>query len=144
MAIDTPKRTSRKGIPNHPIEFRWHLAKLACEPDVSVARLAMEHGVNSNLVFKWRRALLAGEYDPVDLLPVTVEAPAQEIEQPAPAPVASAAPAGAKAAAARSCDPRVAQPHAAGADRRATTGTPAHRSGRRIQYALSVDRKSVV
>ncbi|SMG02752.1 hypothetical protein BSIN_3450 [Burkholderia singularis] len=41
MATDTPKRTSRKGIPNHPIEFRRHLAKLACEPDVSVARLAM-------------------------------------------------------------------------------------------------------
>ncbi len=97
MATDTAKRTSRKGIPNHPIEFRRHLAKLACEPDVSVARLAMEHGVNPNLVFKWRRALRAGEYDPVDLLPVTVEAPAQEIEQPAPAPapVASAAPAGA-------------------------------------------------
>lgn len=95
MATDTPKRTSRKGIPNHPIEFRRHLAKLACEPDISVARLAMEHGVNPNRVFKWRRALRAGEYDPVDLLPVTVEAPAQEIEQPAPAPVASAAPAGA-------------------------------------------------
>ncbi|MBM5581927.1 IS66-like element accessory protein TnpA [Burkholderia pseudomallei] len=95
VATDTPKRTSRKGIPNHPIEFRRHLAKLACEPDISVARLAMEHGVNPNRVFKWRRVLRAGEYDPVDLLPVTVEAPAQEIEQPAPAPVARAAPAGA-------------------------------------------------
>lgn len=79
MATDTPKRTSRKGIPNHPLEFRRHLAELACEPDISVARLAMEHGVNPNRVFKWRRALRAGEYDPVDLLPVTVEAPAQEI-----------------------------------------------------------------
>ncbi len=95
MATDTPKRTSRKGIPNHPLEFRRHLAELACEPDISVARLAMEHGVNPNRVFKWRRALRAGEYDPVDLLPVTVEAPAQEIEQPAPAPVGRAAPAGA-------------------------------------------------
>ncbi|AOI68723.1 IS66-like element accessory protein TnpA [Burkholderia ubonensis] len=95
LATDAPKRTSRKGIPNHPIEFRRHLAKLACEPGVSVARLAMDHGVNPNLVFKWRRALRAGEYDPVDLLPVTVEAPAQEMEQPTPAPVASAAPAGA-------------------------------------------------
>ncbi|MFP2984921.1 IS66-like element accessory protein TnpA, partial [Burkholderia pseudomallei] len=95
VATDTPKKTSRKGIPNHPTEFRRHLAKLACEPDISVARLAMEHGVNPNRVFKWRRALRAGEYDPVDLLPVTVEAPAQEIEQPAPAPVGRAAPAGA-------------------------------------------------
>ena len=95
MATDAPKRTSRKGIPNHPIEFRRHLAKLACEPGVSVARLAMDHGVNPNLVFKWRRALRAGEYDPVDLLPVTVEAPAQEMEPPTPASVVSAGPAGA-------------------------------------------------
>ncbi|MDS0809040.1 IS66 family insertion sequence element accessory protein TnpB, partial [Burkholderia cenocepacia] len=28
LATDAPKRTSRKGIPNHPIEFRRHLAKL--------------------------------------------------------------------------------------------------------------------
>ncbi len=55
----------------------------------------MEHGVNPNLVFKWRRALHANEYDPVDLLPVTVEAPAQEMEPPTPASVVSAGPAGA-------------------------------------------------
>ncbi|MCK4154194.1 IS66-like element accessory protein TnpA [Ralstonia pseudosolanacearum] len=95
VATEAPKRRSRKGIPNHPLEFRRQLAKLACEPGVSVARLAMEHGLNPNLVFKWRRALRAGEYDPIGLLPVTVEAPAQEIEQPVPAPVGSAAPAGA-------------------------------------------------
>lgn len=95
MATEAPKRSSRKGIPNHPLEFRRQLAKLACEPGVSVARLAMEHGLNPNLVFKWRRALRAGEYDPVGLLPVTVEASAQEMEPPAPAPVGSAVPAGA-------------------------------------------------
>ncbi len=95
MATEAPKRSSRKGIPNHPIEFRRQLAKLACEPGVSVARLAMEHGLNPNLVFKWRRALHAGEYDPVGLLPVTVEAPVQEMKQPAPSPVGSATPAGA-------------------------------------------------
>jgi transposase len=44
----------------------------------------MEHGVNTNLLFKWRRALRAGEYDPVGLLPVTVEAPTQETARPAP------------------------------------------------------------
>ncbi|MBS2131725.1 transposase [Burkholderia thailandensis] len=57
-------------MPNHPVEFRRKLAKLACEPGVSVARLAMEHGVNTNLLFKWRRALRAGEYDSVGFLPV--------------------------------------------------------------------------
>ncbi|MFS8934687.1 IS66-like element accessory protein TnpA [Cupriavidus taiwanensis] len=95
VATEAPKRSSRKGIPNHPIEFRRHLARLACEPGVSVARLAMEHGLNPNLLFKWRRSLRAGEYDPVALLPVTVEAPMQEMEHPAPAPVSSAATAGA-------------------------------------------------
>ena len=55
----------------------------------------MEHGLNPNLVFKWRRALRAGEYDPVGLLPVTVESPVQEIGQSASAPVDSAVPAGA-------------------------------------------------
>jgi transposase len=49
-----------------------------------MARLAMEHGVNTNLLFKWRRALRAGEYDPVGLLPVTVEAPAPQTERPTP------------------------------------------------------------
>ncbi len=53
----------------------------------------MDHGVNPNLVTNWRRALRTGEYDPVCLLPVTVEARAQETEQPAPAPTASTAPA---------------------------------------------------
>nr|WP_081081483.1 transposase [Burkholderia stagnalis] len=83
-------RAARKGILYHPIEFRRHLAKLASEPAVSSARLAMDHGVNLNLVFKWRRALRTGEYDPAGLLPVTVEAPAQETEQLAPSPIATA------------------------------------------------------
>ncbi|AOJ47769.1 IS66-like element accessory protein TnpA [Burkholderia thailandensis] len=99
MSTEAPKRTSRKGIPNHPVEFRRKLAKLACEPGVSVARLAMEHGVNTNLLFKWRRALRAGEYDSVGFLPVTLEAPAPQIERPtatvAPTPEIGAAAMGA-------------------------------------------------
>ncbi|AFQ49456.1 transposase IS3/IS911 family protein [Burkholderia cepacia GG4] len=53
---------------------------------MSVARLAMEHGLNANLVFKWRRSLRAGEYDPVGLLPVKVEIPATEIVPTPPVP----------------------------------------------------------
>jgi hypothetical protein len=37
VSTEAPKRTSRKGIPNHPVEFRRQLAKLACEPGVFVA-----------------------------------------------------------------------------------------------------------
>ncbi len=50
-------RRTRKGTPNYPIEFRRELAKQACEPGVSVARLALEHGLNTNLLFKWHRAV---------------------------------------------------------------------------------------
>lgn len=94
MTTEAPKRIGRKGVPNHPIEFRRQLATLACEPGVSVARLAMEHGLNANLVFKWRRSLRAGEYDSMSLLPVKVETPATEIALPSPTPVPRPAPTG--------------------------------------------------
>ncbi len=76
LATEAPKRRSRRGIPNYPLEFRRQLAKLACEPGVSVARLAMEHGLNPNLVFKWHRALRAGDAFASDdvavgILPIT-------------------------------------------------------------------------
>lgn len=78
-----------------PLEFRRQLAKLARELGASIACLAMEHGLNPNLVFKWRRALRAGEYDLIGLLPVTADASAQKIEQSILAPVGSAASGGA-------------------------------------------------
>lgn len=76
LATEAPKRCSRRGIPNYPLEFRRQLAKLACEPGVSVARLAMEHGLNPNLVFKWHRALRVGDAFASDdvavgILPIT-------------------------------------------------------------------------
>jgi transposase len=52
------------------------LAQLACEPGVSVSRLAQEYGVNANLLFKWRRHFRSGLFDevvgPTALLPVTI------------------------------------------------------------------------
>ncbi len=32
----------------------------ACEPDISVSKLALAHQVNANMVFKWRRQYRAG------------------------------------------------------------------------------------
>ncbi|HDR8951490.1 transposase [Burkholderia vietnamiensis] len=48
-----PKRASRKGYPNHPIDFKRRSAELACEPGVSVSKLALEHGLNANQLFRW-------------------------------------------------------------------------------------------
>lgn len=91
MAIEAPKRTGRKGMPNHPLEFRREMARLACEPGVSVARPVMEHGLNANLVFKWRSSLRAGEYDSAGLLPVKVEMPPAEAVLPTPSTIPAGA-----------------------------------------------------
>jgi transposase len=71
------RRPTRKGCPNHPIEFKRGLAAAACDPEVSVAKLALEHGVNTNLVFRWRRQYRIGTFgtpDPAHLpLPMVAD-----------------------------------------------------------------------
>jgi transposase len=78
------KRSTRKGRPNHPIEFKLRLAQQACEPGVSVSKLAQEHGINANQLFKWRRHYRAGLFDaptastallPVSLVDATTKPP---------------------------------------------------------------------
>ncbi|AJY38038.1 IS66 family insertion sequence hypothetical protein (plasmid) [Burkholderia humptydooensis] len=67
------KPGSRKGRPNHDPEFRRRLAAAACEPGVSVAKLARENGINANMLFTWRsryRAQLQAETP--SLIPVSV------------------------------------------------------------------------
>lgn len=56
------KRPTRKGCPNYPIEFKRRLAAMSCMPGVSVAKLALEHQLNANMLFKWRRHYRAGKF----------------------------------------------------------------------------------
>lgn len=83
-------RPTRKGRPNHPLEFKRTLAQRACEPGVSVSKLAQEHGINANQLFKWRRHYRAGLFDTgqAPLLPITViDAPKEAAAaQPSPLP----------------------------------------------------------
>lgn len=51
---------NRKGRPNYSREFKYQLAVAACAPGVSVSKLAYDHGINTNMLFKWRRDLRAG------------------------------------------------------------------------------------
>lgn len=70
---------SRKGRPNHPIDFKRRLAQQACEANVSVSKLAQEHGINVNLLFRWRRQYRAGlftEPDGATLLRPRIRTPA--------------------------------------------------------------------
>lgn len=76
--LDTDvKPGSRKGKSNYSLQFKRRLAVAACEPGVSVSKLALAHQVNANMVFKWRRDLRAGLLDdaapaPAALLPVVL------------------------------------------------------------------------
>lgn len=60
LATNGITRVTRKGRPNYPIDFKRHLAARACVSGNSVAKLALEHGINANLLFKWRRHYRAG------------------------------------------------------------------------------------
>jgi len=81
---------NRRGRPNYSPEFKHRLAVAACDPGVSVSKLAQDHGINTNMLFKWRRDLRAGlltepATDDTRLLPVVLKAP------PPPAKPASGA-----------------------------------------------------
>ena len=61
----------------HSAAFKRKILELTEQPGASVAAIALEHGVNANLVFKWRRAKLArkrgtGIARQTVLLPVSV------------------------------------------------------------------------
>lgn len=83
----------RKGCPNYPPEFKQQLVAASCEPGVSISKLALENGINANLLFKWRQQwregkLLLPSTESPQLLPVTLDAttvqPEQYAEDPGP------------------------------------------------------------
>ena len=65
----TPGR--RKGCPNYPPEFKQQLVAASCEPGISISKLALENGINANLLFKWRQQWREGKL----LLPSSWECP---------------------------------------------------------------------
>lgn len=85
----TPGR--RKGCPNYPPEFKQQLVAASCEPGISISKLALENGINANLLFKWRQQwregkLLLPSSESPQLLPVTLDAAAEQPESLAEAP----------------------------------------------------------
>jgi transposase len=79
----------------HSAEFKQELVARSLQPGVSVAAIAMEHGINANLLFGWRRHLEAQARPTTPaavLLPVSIEAPVRALSldalAPAPRPVA--------------------------------------------------------
>jgi transposase len=86
--VTSARRTRREHAP----EFKCELVERSLQPGASVSAIALEAGINANLLFAWRRqhlrsATIAAESAATVLLPVTVQSP----ESPS-SPLAVAAP----------------------------------------------------
>lgn len=81
----------RKGCPNYPPEFKQQLVAASCEPRISISKLALENGINANPLFKWQQQWREGKLlllspESPQLLPVTLDATAEQPESPAESP----------------------------------------------------------
>jgi transposase len=82
----------RNGKRVYAHEFKLGLVRRCClEPGVSVSALALEHGINANLLRKWidKHRAEVDDQPIASLLPVTI-APIQATSQPAPEPAPAA------------------------------------------------------
>lgn len=75
ILVGEAEQKKRRRSTNYPLEFKRQLAQQACDESVSVAQLALQHGLNTNMLFRWRRQLRAGLLDTAtQFLPVALEA----------------------------------------------------------------------
>jgi len=54
--METPRNPLKATKRRHSAAFKRKLVKLTEEAGASVAAIALAHGINANLLFKWRRA----------------------------------------------------------------------------------------
>lgn len=100
---DTPSKRRRR---DHSPELKRELVRQCMLPGASVSSIAMAHGINANLVFKWRREHCAAEAAgagpaqastslllPITLAPAT-PSDAAAASAPVPTPCATRASAG--------------------------------------------------
>jgi len=60
--LDTATQAGRIKRPNFSVEFKRQIVEATLAPEASAALIAREHGIHANLLFKWRRRYLAGDY----------------------------------------------------------------------------------
>jgi transposase len=71
--VSEAEQKKRRRSTNYPLEFKRQLAQQACDKTVAVAQLALQHGLNTNMLFRWRRQLRAGVLDTAtQFLPVAL------------------------------------------------------------------------
>jgi transposase len=91
---DTPSKRRRR---DHSSELKRELVRQCLLPGASVSSIAMAHGINANLVFKWRRehcAAEAADAGPAQasapvLLPITLASATSSDTSMSPLPVST-------------------------------------------------------
>ena len=53
--VDTMEDSKRTPRRRHPVELKADVLRECAEPGASIAQVALTHGLNANLVHKWRR-----------------------------------------------------------------------------------------
>jgi len=80
--MDTMTTTSTRTRRRHSPELKTKILAECSQPGASVAKIAMSHGINANIVHSWRKrahnAVVAATDAVTTFIPVTVESPATE------------------------------------------------------------------
>lgn len=89
--MDTTGHARRKKVRAHPAQLRRQVLAECDEPGASVAKVALRHGLNANLVHKWRREKREGDAGAAGIGSGGAEFIALPLVAP-PGPVAAVAP----------------------------------------------------
>jgi len=84
-SLSTARKTGKRR--SYDAAFKRHLVELSLVPGASVARIALDHRLNANILFKWRRYHLrtlarSATKPAAGLLPVTVTEPQGATDEP--------------------------------------------------------------
>jgi transposase len=84
--VDTNMEGSLSKRRRHSDELRTRILEACAQPGASIARIALEHGLNANLVHKWRQRerrstslVPASEFVAVPIVPAAEPIPAADI-----------------------------------------------------------------
>ncbi|MBC7940274.1 MAG: transposase [Chitinophagaceae bacterium] len=80
--MDTNEDAKSRARRRHDGELKRQVLAECAVPGASVAKVAMAHGLNANLVHKWRRELRSPRQAAATFVPVAMAAPAVVNEPP--------------------------------------------------------------
>jgi transposase len=89
--MDTMEHATRKKVRQHPAALRQQVLMQCSQPGASVARVALAHGLNANLVHAWRQQERIAPVAPGAGTPAPAPAPPAQfiaLQMPASAPAA--------------------------------------------------------